>query len=277
MDINREIDGFISYLLTHYGSVFEHIAAFIDGLTTGLETALHWLSPWGLIGLTIALGWWRLGRWFALFAAAATLFIFLGPYQQQAITTLALTLAATLLSILLGIPLGILASRRRLLGTCISPLLDFMQTMPAFVYLIPATMLFGLGRPPGIFATVLFAMPPIVRLTYLGLCQVESSVAEAGQVLGASDRQILWRLELPYALPSIMLGVNQTIMMAMSMVIIAAMVGAGGLGNDILTSIQQLDIGMGLQSGTVVVLLAILLDRLSASIHLSIEKPAPRN
>lgn len=272
MDFNRYIDGFINYLLGHYGFIFEHIAASIDLLTGGLESLLRLLSPWGLVAGIVLLGWWRIGRLFALFALVASALIFCGNYRDQALITLALTLTATLLSILLGIPLGILASRSRLLGFCIRPLLDFMQTMPAFVYLIPATILFGLGRPPGIFATVLFAMPPVVRLTYLGLEQVDKSIVEAGQVLGAKSGHILWKLELPYALPSIMLGINQTIMMAMSMVIIAAMVGAGGLGNDILTSIQQLNIGMGLQSGTVVVLLAILLDRLSASVA-----PSPGN
>ncbi|VTM70804.1 Glycine betaine/L-proline transport system permease protein proW [Raoultella planticola] len=140
-----------------------------------------------------------------------------------------------------------------------------MQTMPAFVYLIPATILFGLGRPPGIFATILFSMPPVVRLTDLGIRQVNASRIEAGIAFGCTPWQLLWKVQLPAAQPSIMAGINQSIMMAMSMVIIASMVGAGGLGNDILSSIQQLEIGTGLQSGFVVVLIAILLDRLSAS------------
>ncbi len=140
-----------------------------------------------------------------------------------------------------------------------------MQTMPAFVYLIPATVLFGLGRPPGIFATILFSMPPVVRLTDLGIRQVNPARIEAGLAFGCTPWQLLWKVQLPAAQPAIMAGVNQTIMMAMSMVIIASMVGAGGLGNDILSSIQQLEMGLGLQSGLVVVLMAILLDRLSAS------------
>src|SRR5690606_26848115 len=137
--------------------------------------------------------------------------------------------------------------------------------MPAFVYLIPAAMLFGLGRVPGIFATVIFAMPPAVRLTNLGIRQVNKELVEAGQAFGCNRRQLLFKVQLPNAMPSIMAGVNQTIMMALSMVIIASMVGAGGLGNDVLASIQRLDIGLGFESGMAVVLLAIILDRITES------------
>lgn len=147
----------------------------------------------------------------------------------------------------------------------IRPVLDFMQTMPAFVYLIPAAMLFGLGRVPGIIATVIFAMPPAVRLTSLGIRQVNKEIVEAGQSFGCTSRQLLFKVQLPNAMPSIMAGVNQTIMMALSMVIIASMVGAGGLGNDVLASIQRLDIGLGFESGMAVVLLAIILDRITES------------
>ncbi len=272
IDFNAKIDAGIRFLLEHYGYIFDFIAKVVDQSSAAVETALMFISPWGLVALCVGLSWWRIGKRFAIFALLANLFIVYSGFIDQAVTTLALTLSATMFSIILGIPLGILATRHRFLGTLIRPILDFMQTMPAFVYLIPATILFGLGRPPGIFATVLFAMPPVVRLTYLGLRQVDRSLLEAGQVLGGSHWQILWKVELPSAIPSIMLGINQTIMMAMSMVIIAAMVGAGGLGNEILTSIQQLNIGLGLQSGTVVVVLAILLDRLSASFATKYEK-----
>lgn len=272
IDINAQIDTGIQYLLSHYGYIFDFIAKIVDQATGGVESTLLFLSPWGLVGLSVALAWWRVGKGFALFTLLATLFIVYSGFLEQAITTLALTLSATLFSILFGIPLGVLTTRQRWLGVTIRPALDFMQTMPAFVYLIPATILFGLGRPPGIFATVLFAMPPVVRLTDLGLRHVDQSLLEAARTLGAKSGQVLWRIELPSAIPSIMMGINQTIMMAMSMVIIAAMVGAGGLGNDILTSIQQLNIGLGLQSGTVVVVMAILLDRLSASFATDYDK-----
>lgn len=265
LDFSREIDHAIHALLAQAGGFFDGLAAVIDTFAGGLETLTGWLSPWGLVILAVAIGFWRIGKGFALFALLATLYIIYSGYSEHASITLALTLSSTFFSLLIGIPLGIWSARRATAGSVIRTLMDFMQTMPAFVYLIPATILFGLGRPPGIFATILFSMPPVVRLTDLGIRQVNAARIEAGLAFGCTPRQLLWKVQLPAAQPAIMAGVNQTIMMAMSMVIIASMVGAGGLGNDILSSIQQLDIGLGLQSGIVVVLMAILLDRLSAS------------
>lgn len=265
LDFSREIDHAIHALLAQAGGFFDGLAAVIDTFAGGLETLTGWLSPWGLVILAVAIGFWRIGKGFALFALLATLYIIYSGYSEHASITLALTLSSTFFSLLIGIPLGIWSARRATAGSVIRMLMDFMQTMPAFVYLIPATILFGLGRPPGIFATILFSMPPVVRLTDLGIRQVNAARIEAGLAFGCTPRQLLWKVQLPAAQPAIMAGVNQTIMMAMSMVIIASMVGAGGLGNDILSSIQQLDIGLGLQSGIVVVLMAILLDRLSAS------------
>jgi len=177
--------------------------------------------------------------------------------------TMALILAATLLSLAIGLPLGLWVARSDRVAAIVRPALDFMQTMPAFVYLIPAAMLFGLGRVPGVLATVIFAMPPVVRLTSLGIRQVNREQVEAAISFGCTPAQVLFKVEIPAALPSIMAGINQTIMMALSMVIIASMVGAGGLGNDVLASIQRLDIGLGFESGLAVVLLAIMLDRIT--------------
>ncbi|APG19089.1 choline ABC transporter permease subunit [Kosakonia radicincitans DSM 16656] len=265
LDFSRQIDDAVHALLAHAGGLFDGIARIIDLFAGGLEQLISALSPWGLVTLAVVIGAWRIGKGFALFALLATLYIIYSGYSDHAAITLALTLSSTFFSLLLGIPLGIWSARRAAVGSVVRTLLDFMQTMPAFVYLIPATILFGLGRPPGIFATILFSMPPVVRLTDLGIRQVNSARLEAGIAFGCTPWQLLWKVQLPAAQPSIMAGVNQTIMMAMSMVIIASMVGAGGLGNDILSSIQQLEIGLGLQSGVVVVLMAILLDRLSAS------------
>ena len=265
LDFNRQIDRAIHAMLSHAGGFFDALAASIDAFAGGMETLTGWLTPWGLVILSVGIGLWRIGKGFALFALLATLYIIYSGYSEHASITLALTLSSTFFSLLFGIPLGIWSARRAVVGNIVRTLLDFMQTMPAFVYLIPATILFGLGRPPGIFATILFSMPPVVRLTDLGIRQVNAARIEAGVAFGCTPWQLLWKVQLPAAQPSIMAGVNQTIMMAMSMVIIASMVGAGGLGNDILSSIQQLDIGLGLQSGMVVVLMAILLDRLSAS------------
>ncbi len=265
LDFSRQIDDAVHTLLTNAGGLFDGIARVIDLFAGGLEQGISALSPWGLVALAVMVGAWRVGKGFALFALLATLYIIYSGYSDHAAITLALTLSSTFFSLLFGIPLGIWSARRATVGSVVRTLLDFMQTMPAFVYLIPATILFGLGRPPGIFATILFSMPPVVRLTDLGIRQVSSARLEAGIAFGCTPWQLLWKVQLPAAQPSIMAGVNQTIMMAMSMVIIASMVGAGGLGNDILSSIQQLEIGLGLQSGVVVVLMAILLDRLSAS------------
>ncbi|WP_233970513.1 ABC transporter permease [Pectobacterium versatile] len=265
LDFSRQIDRAIHAMLSHAGGFFDALAASIDAFAGGMETLTGWLTPWGLVILSVGIGLWRIGKGFALFALLATLYIIYSGYSEHASITLALTLSSTFFSLLFGIPLGIWSARRAVVGSIVRTLLDFMQTMPAFVYLIPATILFGLGRPPGIFATILFSMPPVVRLTDLGIRQVNAARIEAGVAFGCTPWQLLWKVQLPAAQPSIMAGGNQTIMMAMSMVIIASMVGAGGLGNDILSSIQQLDIGLGLQSGMVVVLMAILLDRLSAS------------
>lgn len=265
LDFSRQIDDVVHALLANAGGLFDGIASVIDLFAGGLEQLISALSPWGLVVLAVGLGAWRIGKGFALFALLATLYIIYSGYSEHAAITLALTLSSTFFSLLLGIPLGIWSARRATVGSIVRTLLDFMQTMPAFVYLIPATILFGLGRPPGIFATILFSMPPVVRLTDLGIRQVNTARLEAGIAFGCTPWQLLWKVQLPAAQPSIMAGINQTIMMAMSMVIIASMVGAGGLGNDILSSIQQLEIGLGLQSGIVVVLMAILLDRLSAS------------
>lgn len=265
LDFSRQIDSTLHALLANAGGFFDGVAAAIDLFAGSLEQLINSLSPWGLVVLAVVIGGWRIGKGFALFALLATLYIIYSGYSEHAAITLALTLSSTFFSLLLGIPLGIWSARRAAVGSVVRTLLDFMQTMPAFVYLIPATILFGLGRPPGIFATILFSMPPVVRLTDLGIRQVNPARIEAGIAFGCTPWQLLWKVQLPAAQPAIMAGVNQTIMMAMSMVIIASMVGAGGLGNDILSSIQQLEMGLGLQSGLVVVLMAILLDRLSAS------------
>ena len=173
---------------------------------------------------------------------------------------------------MIGVPLGIWGARNRRVEVVLRSLLDFMQTMPAFVYLIPAVILFGLGRVPAVIATIVFAMPPVVRLTTLGIRQVREELLEAGRSFGSTDAQLLWKIQLPNALPSIMAGVNQTIMMALSMVVVASMIGAGGLGEYVLSGIQRLDIGIGFEGGLGVVLLAIILDRLTESFGVKSKK-----
>ncbi|MFW6353642.1 MAG: ABC transporter permease, partial [Verrucomicrobiota bacterium] len=175
----------------------------------------------------------------------------------------ALVIAATFFALLVGVPAGIASARSAATNSVIRPILDFMQTMPAFVYLIPAVLFFGLGRVPGAIATLIFAMPPAVRLTALGIRGVPTEVVEAAQAFGATPRQLLFKAQLPIAMPTILAGLNQTIMLALSMVVIGGMIGAGGLGEAVLSGITQMKIDMGFESGIAVVILAIFLDRIT--------------
>ena len=265
LPIGKWVNGLINHLLDTDSAGFDAVGRCINALAEAVEHGLQALPMWLLIALFAGVGFWRLSWRFALFVVLALALIAGIGFWPQTIVTLGLTFSATVLSLLIGIPLGIWCANDRRVNALVRPVLDLMQTMPAFVYLIPAAMLFGLGRVPGILATVIFAMPPAVRLTSLGIRQVNLEQVEAGHAFGANAWQLLFKVQLPIALPTIMTGVNQTIMMALSMVIIASMVGAGGLGNDVLSSIQRLDVGLGFESGLSVVLIAIILDRITES------------
>ncbi|WP_330728622.1 proline/glycine betaine ABC transporter permease [Burkholderia multivorans] len=255
------VDQSVHYLLDHDAATFDAIGRAIEGLAALIEHGLQAVPMWLMMAFFIGIGLWRVGWRFALFTTLSLLLIFATGFWDQTVITLGLTLSSTIISLVLGI----WAAKSKWVAAIVRPILDLMQTMPAFVYLIPAAMLFGLGRVPGILSTVIFAMPPAVRLTSLGIRHVNREIVEAGQAFGCTPWQLLYKVQFPNALPSIMQGVNQTIMMALSMVIIASMVGAGGLGNDVLASIQRLDIGLGFESGLSVVLLAIILDRITES------------
>ncbi|WP_293762867.1 proline/glycine betaine ABC transporter permease [uncultured Aquitalea sp.] len=265
LPIGDWVNEIIHFMLDHNAGAFDAIGNSIDWFANMVEFVLLGIPPLIMGGIFVAVGLWRLGWKFAVFVVAALGLIWATGFWSQTIATLALTLSATCVSLVLGVPVGIWCARNKIVNTVVRPVLDFMQTMPAFVYLIPAAMFFGLGRVPGILATVVFAVPPAVRLTNLGIRQVNKEQVEAGHAFGCTSWQLLFKVQLPIALPSIMAGVNQTIMMALSMVIIASMVGAGGLGNDVLASIQRLDVGLGFESGLAVVLLAIILDRITES------------
>lgn len=186
-------------------------------------------------------------------------------YWREAMHTTTLVLVSTFIALILGIPFGIMSAKNRTADIIIKPILDFMQTMPAFVYLIPAIFFFSVGNTPGIVATVIFSLPPAVRLTSLGIRGVPSDVVEAGRAFGATEKQILYKIELPLAMPTILTGVNQVILLALSMVVIASMVGAKGLGSVVYQGIQQNDIAKGFESGLGIVILAIILDRITQS------------
>lgn len=265
LPLGQWVNAGVKVLLDNGASVFDSVGVVVEGFAQSIEQGLLAIPFWLVIAVATFVGIRRLGWGFGVFVALALMLIVVTGFWPQTMVTLALTLSATLISLLFGIPLGIWCARNNHINASVRPVLDFMQTMPAFVYLIPAAMLFGLGRVPGTIATVIFAMPPVVRLTSLGIRQVSSEQVEAGNAFGCTSAQLLFKVQLPIALPTIMAGVNQTIMMALSMVIIASMVGAGGLGNDVLASIQRLDIGLGFESGLAVVLLAIILDRITES------------
>ncbi|RFF29133.1 ABC transporter permease [Wenzhouxiangella sediminis] len=259
------VESVVAWIQDNLTGLLDGIAAVIGFLTDSFEGALMALPAW-LLGLAIiALGWWRVGWKFGLFAVAALGVILGMDLWEQTVETLSLVLAASTVALAVGLPIGIAMARSDLVESLIRPVLDFMQTMPPFVYLIPAAIFFGLGTVPGAIATVVFAMPPAVRLTNLGIRQVNKEQIEAGLAFGCTRRQLLTKVQLPLAMPSIMAGVNQTIMLALSMVVIASMIGAGGLGNTVLTGIQRLNVGLGFEGGLGVVILAILLDRITQS------------
>ena len=219
-----------------------------------------------MIALIAVLAWRKAGKGVAVFTILGLLLIHNLEFWEETMQTLALVLSSTFIALLIGVPLGIWSANSDRCNSILRPFLDFMQTMPAFVYLIPAVLFFGLGPVPGAFATVIFAMPPVVRLTNLGIRQVPENIVEATRSFGATNSQLLFKVQLPLAMPTILTGVNQTIMMSLSMVVIAAMIAAGGLGEIVLKGITQMKIGLGFEGGIAVVILAIILDRITQGI-----------
>lgn len=234
---------------------------------------LQWLAPVFTIILLAIVAYLIASGGVAVFAVIGLLLVISINLWVPTMETLALVLSATLFALLVGIPLGILAARSDSADKAIRPVLDFMQTMPAFVYLIPAVIFFGLGKVPGAMATLIFSMPPAVRLTNLGIRQVPEEVVEAAQAFGATPRQMLLKAQLPIAMITILAGVNQTIMLALSMVVIGGMIGAGGLGEVVLSGITQLKLGLGFEGGVAVVILAIYLDRVTQALGAPKTKP----
>jgi glycine betaine/proline transport system permease protein len=235
----------------------------------GIEGLLL-LIPWWLTIAAVGYIAWRIIRKWWAGPMMAALLIIIGcfrfgdiGYWDLSMQTLAIVITSVIISLLIGIPAGILMSRSERIESAIKPILDAMQTMPSFVYLVPVMMLFSLGKVPATFATILYALPPVIRLTNAGIRQVSPSVIEAARAFGSSSRQTLLEVQLPLAVPSILVGINQTTMMALAMVVIASMVGAGGLGLEVLRALQSLDIGRGFQAGLSIVLLAIVIDRIT--------------
>lgn len=264
--LDQWIDDLVHWLQTHWQPLFDVIRNIIQPIVEFFQSFFSILPAFGTILLLSLLTWWLTRLRFALFALLGLLLIHNLGYWNQSIETLSLVLTATFLSIVIGIPLGLWSAKSNRAYRFIRPVLDFMQTMPAFVYLIPAVFFFSLGTIPGVIASVIFAMPPTIRLTSLGLRQVSKELREVADSFGSTAWQKLWKVEIPIAKPTIFTGINQTIMLSLSMVVVASMIGAGGLGAVVLESISRLQVGQGFAAGLAIVIIAILLDRLTQTL-----------
>ena len=258
------IDAIMDWLLNQFAGLFDAIGHILLVVLLYIERFFLWL-PWWLVILLVGMISWRVMRKWWMGAGMAALLVLIGSfgYWELAMMTLGLTAAAVLVSLAVGIPVGIIMAKSDLVESIIRPILDAMQTMPSFVYLIPALMLFGLGKVPALFATLIYAVPPVIRLTNVGIRQVSEDVIEAARAFGASSRQILFEVQIPLAVPSIMVGINQTTMMALAMVVIASMIGARGLGLEVLLAINRIEVGRGFEAGISIVFLAIIIDRIT--------------
>jgi glycine betaine/proline transport system permease protein len=272
LKIGYFIEIIIDWLTDNLDPVFDGISIALTAIIDAWEAVLLFPPSWVLIPLFVFLAWWTAGRGVGIFTLIGFFVIDSMGLWTETMQTLAMVTTSALVALVIGIPLGIWAARKKAVEHTIRPILDFMQTMPAFVYLIPAVLFFRLGKVPGIVATVIFSMPPAVRLTNLGIRQVPAEVVEAAKAFGSTSKQLLFKVQLPLAMPTILAGVNQTIMLALSMVVIAAMIGAGGLGETVLKGITQLKIGLGFESGIAVVILAIALDRITQALGASSKK-----
>lgn len=255
------IDSSITWAIIEFGWFFDVISDNLKWVLGKLRDFLIWV-PWPIMMGVIAITAWRLASAkIAIGSVIGMIAISSVSLWEPTMVTVAIMLVAVTIAISVGIPLGVLAARNNLSNTIIRPILDTMQTMPSFVYLVPGIMLFGLGNVAAILATVLYAIPPCIRLTNLGIRQVDPDVVEAGRSFGSSNMQILFKIQMPMAIPSIMAGINQTVMMALAMCTIAAMVGAGGLGIEVLRAMGQLREGESVIAGVAIVIMAIIIDR----------------
>lgn len=253
----------VDWLTDNMGGFFDTLAAIMQSMIDGLLFVLKLPHPLLLIAIFALIAWFIQRRIsVVLLTILGFLFVLNQGYWDRTLETLTLVLSACFLCMAIGVPLGIAAAHRPTLYAAMRPILDLMQTLPTFVYLIPAIVFFGIGMVPGLLATAIFVLPAPVRLTHLGISSTPSSLIEAGEAFGASRRQLLWKIELPYAMPQILAGLTQTIMLSLSMVVIAALVGADGLGVPVVRALNSVNTALGFEAGLVIVVVAIILDRI---------------
>ncbi|WP_048148653.1 ABC transporter permease [Methanolacinia paynteri] len=266
--LGEAVEYIVDWIDTYFGWLLDAISFVLDVFISAIKDLLLFIPSFIIILILAAAGWYVSNKdWkMPVLIAAGLLLIQNLRLWPESMETLALVISSTFVALLIAIPTGIAASRSDAFDSMLRPFLDFMQTMPSFVYLIPAVIFFGLGDVPGMIATVIFAMPPAIRLTNLGIRQIPKELNEVADSFGATPNQKLIKVQLPVAMPTIMAGVNQCIMLALSMTVIASMIAAGGLGLNVLTGIQRVDIGMGFEAGLAIVIIAIILDRLSQNL-----------
>jgi glycine betaine/proline transport system permease protein len=260
------VDDFVNWLTTNLEVAFDGVTIILESVVEGMVAGFGFIPSYVFIILLTLIAWKVSNKGIGLFTLIGLFLVDNLGYWEPMLETLALVLTAVFISILLGIPMGIWASQKQMVKNIVVPVLDFMQTMPAFVYLIPAIFFFNIGVVPGVVASVIFAMPPTIRLTILGIQQVPADIIEATEAFGSTTSQRLLKVQLPLAMPTIMAGINQSIMLALSMVVIASMVGAPGLGADVYRAVTQIQIGRGFEAGLSIVVIAIILDRITQNI-----------
>jgi glycine betaine/proline transport system permease protein len=260
------VDDFVNWLTTNLEVAFDGVTTILESVVEGMVAGFGFIPSYVFIILLTLLAWKVSNKGIGLFTLIGLFLVDNLGYWEPMLETLALVLTAVFISILLGIPMGIWASQKQMVKNIVVPVLDLMQTMPAFVYLIPAIFFFNIGVVPGVVASVIFAMPPTIRLTILGIQQVPADIIEATEAFGSTTSQRLLKVQLPLAMPTIMAGINQSIMLALSMVVIASMVGAPGLGADVYRAVTQIQIGKGFEAGLSIVVIAIILDRITQNI-----------
>ncbi|MGF7186838.1 glycine betaine/proline transport system permease protein [Desulfitispora alkaliphila] len=264
--IGPAVDAAVDFLTANFRTFFRQVSSIVDSGLSSFEGVLMAIPPVALMAILALIAYFIVNKGTAIFTFVGMYLIYNLGLWEPTMTTLAMVLTATFISIAIGLPIGILSAKNDTANKFIMPLMDLMQTMPAFVYLIPAVTFFQLGKVPGVFATVIFSIPPAIRLTGLGIRQVPQELTEAADAFGSTGFQKLYKVQLPLAIPTIMAGINQTIMLSLSMVVISAMIGAGGLGREVWHGIQRLQVGSAFEAGLAVVILAMILDRITQNI-----------